>query len=163
MSDNPFVGSWTYRSLLNDPSQFFDPIDSALSDPDSLLKDPKRCLGYLKQVYGLFFGYGTITIAEAPSTILTGTIGGSGWSLALTGSRSYGNPMEIRFEGKGVVSGSEWIYDYVGYLVPQWQNGVQQGQAMVGSIVRAIPHPSGGGGISPAGVVASWYAVKQNP
>ncbi|SIO44673.1 hypothetical protein SAMN05444166_4797 [Singulisphaera sp. GP187] len=161
MSENPFVGNWTYRSLLNDPSQFFDSIDSALSDPEKLLNDPTKCLAYLNQVYGLFFGHGTITIGEAPLNLLQGTIGGSGWSLDLHGSRSYGNPMEIRFEGKGIIGGSEWIYDYVGYLVPQWPNGVQQRQAMVGSIVRAIPHPSGGGGVSPAGVVASWYAVKQ--
>jgi len=93
--------------------------------------------------------------------ILRGTIGGEGWQLDLTGSRSYGNPMTGRFRGKGVVSGAEWIYDYVGYLVPEWPNGVQQKTAMVGSIVRAIPHPSGSGGVSPAGVVASWYAVKR--
>jgi hypothetical protein len=161
MSENPFVGSWTYRSLLNDPNQFFSSVDAALADPAKLLADPKACLGYLNQVYGLFFGYGTITIAEAPSTILEGTIGGPGWSLNLKGSRSYGNPMEARFEGKGVIGGSEWIYDYVSYLVPHWQSGVQQGHSMVGSIVRAIPHPSGNGGVSPAGVVASWYAVKQ--
>ena len=103
MSDFPFVGNWTYRSLLNDPSQFFDSIDSDLSEPEKLLKDPKKCLADLKQVYGLFFGYGTITIAEAPLNILRGTIGGSGWSLDLHGSRSYGNPMEIRFEGKGTI------------------------------------------------------------
>jgi hypothetical protein len=161
VSDNPFVGNWTYRSLLNDSNQFFDPIAAALSDPDKLQKDPKQCLLYLQQVFGLFFGYGTISIVEAPINILTGTIGGSGWSLDLTGSRSYGNPMEVQFQGKGLVGGSDWIYAYVGYLVPHWPNGVQQRTAMVGSIVRAIPHPSGNGGVSPAGVVASWYAVKQ--
>jgi hypothetical protein len=116
----------------------------------------------LQQLFGLVFGYGTIKIVEAPTAILKGTIGGSGWSLDLTGSRSYGNPMEIRFQGKGVVSGAEWIYDYVGFLVPHWPNGNQQRPAMVGSIVRAIPHPSGDGGTSPAGVVASWYAVRQD-
>ena len=46
------------------------------------------------------------------------------------------------------------------YLVPEWPDGVKQETAMVGSIVRVIPHPSGSGGVAPAGVVASWYAVK---
>ena len=74
--------------------------------------------------------------------------------------------MHVRFQGKGVVNGEEWIYDYEGYLVPAWPNGVQQVPAMVGSIVRTVPHsgsaPKGGGPppINPAGVVASWYAVK---
>jgi hypothetical protein len=161
MSDNPFLGSWTYRSFLNDPSQFLDAIDSALENPAQLEKTPKQAVALLQQLDGLVFGHGTITIVEAPLAILKGTIGGAGWSLALAGSRSYGNPMEVRFQGKGIVGGAEWIYDYIGYLVPQWPNGVQQRPAMVGSIVRTIPHPSGNGGTSPAGVVASWYAVRQ--
>ncbi len=162
MKDNPFVGSWTYRSFLDDPSQFFDSISHALASPDQLEKHPEQCVALLQQLFGLVFGYGTIKIVESPPAILKGTIGGSGWSLDLTGSRSYGNPMEVRFQGKGIVSGAEWIYDYVGYLVPHWPDGIQQRPAMVGSIVRVIPHPSGGGGISPAGVVASWYAVRQD-
>jgi hypothetical protein len=136
MSDaNVFVGKWTYRSWLNDVNLATAPAD-------------------------LLFGSGTIDIVEAPSQILKGTIGGSGWQLDLHGSRSYGNPMTVRFQGKGLVSGAEWIYAYVGYLVPEWPDSVNQKTAMVGSIVRVIPHPSGSGGIAPAGVTASWYAVK---
>lgn len=136
MSDNPFVGRWSYRSLLNDPN-----LQTSFND--------------------LEFGQGVIDITEAPMQVLTGVIGGSGWSLNLYGSRSYGDPMHVRFQGKGVVGGEEWIYDYTGYLVPQWPNGVQQRAAMVGSIVRTIPHSNGSGGVNPAGVVASWYAVRQ--
>jgi hypothetical protein len=141
MSDNPFVGSWTYRSLLND------------TEPSTSFND-------------LQFGLGTIVIEEAPMQLLKGTIGGPGWSLDLKGAREYGSPMHVRFQGKGVINGEEWIYDYDGYLVPAWPNGVQQVPAMVGSIVRTVPHsgsaPKNGGPppINPAGVVASWYAVK---
>lgn len=136
MSDaNVFVGRWTYRSWLNDVNLATSPND-------------------------LLFGSGTIDIVEAPSQLLKGTIGGSGWQLDLHGSRSYGDPGTVRFQGKGVVSGAEWIYAYVGYLVPEWPDGINQKTAMVGSIVRVIPHPSGSGGVSPAGVTASWYAVK---
>lgn len=134
--DDIFVGSWSYRSWLNDTDLSTEPND-------------------------LLFGKGIIEIVEAPPTVLRGTIGGQSWSLDLHGSRSYGNPMTVRFRGKGVVSGSEWIYAYVGYLVPEWSDGVQQKTAMVGSIVRVIPHPSNGG-TAPAGVVASWYAVKHD-
>jgi len=136
-SKNPFVGKWTYRSLLNDP-------------------DPKKQLNDLK------FGEGVIVIEEDPEEILRGTIGGEGWSLKLHGSRTYGYPMQVRFQGKGLVNGEEWIYDYLGWLVPAWPNSTNQLQraSMVGSIVRTVPHSGSNGGVNPAGVVASWYAVK---
>jgi hypothetical protein len=136
-SRNPFVGSWTYRSLLND-------VDPA------------------KPFNDLEFGVGTIVIEEAAEELLTGTIGGEGWSLTLHGSRAYGSPMQVRFQGKGVVSGEEWIYDYIGWLVPVWPNSTDtlQRPAIVGSVVRTIPHSSGTGGTNPAGVVASFYAVR---
>jgi hypothetical protein len=137
MSDNPFVGKWTYRSLLNDPDVNTD-------------------------FNNLEFGRGEIVIQAGPMELLTGTIGGPGWSLALHGSRAYGSPMQVRFQGKGIVSGAEWIYDYIGWLVPVWPNSTasQQRAAIVGSVTRTIPHPSNGG-TAPAGVVASFYAVRE--
>jgi hypothetical protein len=136
MHDNPLVGSWTYRSFLNDPD-----IGTAFND--------------------LEFGRGTIIIEEGPMAALKGTIGGPGWSLALKGSRAYGSPMQVRFQGTGVVGGAQWIYDYEGWLVPDWPNGVGQVPAIVGSVIRTIPHPGDGAGVvNPAGVVCSFYAVK---
>jgi len=136
MSDNPFVGKWTYRSLLNNPD-----VSTAFND--------------------LEFGRGEIIIAEAAQQLLVGTIGGPGWSLNLKGSRAYGSPMQVRFQGVGVVSGEQWIYDYQGYLVPAWPNGVDQRPAIVGSVVRTIPHSGGSPGtVAPAGVSASFYAVQ---
>ena len=76
--DNVFVGNWSYRSWLNDTDLATEPND-------------------------LLFGKGTIVIEEGPMEILTGTIGGEGWSLDLHGSRSYGNPGTVRFRGAGVV------------------------------------------------------------
>jgi hypothetical protein len=138
MSDNPFVGSWTYRSLLDDPD-----VNTAFD--------------------ALEFGRGTLVIQEAPLQILTGTIGGPGWSLALKGARQYGNPMHARFQGTGVVGGEQWAYDYDGYLVPHWPNGVDQQPVIVGSVIRTIPHSGGAPGtVSPAGVVASFYAVRSS-
>lgn len=137
-SENPFAGTWTYRSLLNDPdvNTDFDKLE---------------------------FGRGTLTlIAESPTT-LGGTIGGPGWSLNLHGSFGYGSPMQVRFQGKGLIGGEEWIYDYIGWLVPTWPNSndTLQRVAIVGSIVRTIPHSgSEPGTVNPAGVVASWYAVR---
>ncbi len=138
MSTNPFVGTWTYRSLLNDPN-----VATPFND--------------------LEFGRGTIVIDEAPEQTLLGTIGGPGWSLALHGSRAYGTPMQVRFQGKGKVGGEEWVYDYIGWLVPVWPNSTDalQRPAIAGSVVRTVPHSDGAGGVSPAGVVASFYAVLE--
>lgn len=59
MSQNPFIGTWTYRSLVNDPVLAGDPGT-----------DPKAWAA-------LFFGYGTIVIKEGSvPEELTGTSGG---------------------------------------------------------------------------------------
>jgi hypothetical protein len=137
-NENPFVGSWTYRSLLNDPDVNTD-------------------------FNKLEFGRGTLTITAESAATLGGTIGGPGWSLNLHGSFGFGSPMQVRFQGKGLISGEEWIYDYIGWLVPTWPNSNEtlERAAIAGSIVRTIPHSGGEPGtVNPAGVVASWYAVR---
>lgn len=136
--ENPFVGSWSYRSLLNDPD---------LAKPFNDLQ----------------FGKGTLKITSDAAGALGGTIGGPGWSLDLHGSFGFGSPMQVRFQGKGKVGGNEWVYDYIGWLVPVWPNSTAKLQtpAIVGSVVRTIPHPgSEPGSVNPAGVVASFYAVR---
>lgn len=130
MAENPLTGSWTYQILLNEP-------DASIP-------------------------FCQLQLGVGPSELLTGTIGGTGWSLALRGSRSYGSPAQVRFQGKGLVNGEEWIYDYIGWLVPVWPastDALDRG-AIVGSVTRTIPHSSGTGGVAPAGVVASFYAVR---
>jgi len=132
------VGQWSYRSLLNDPD-----LSTAFNN--------------------LEFGRGTITIDDAPMGVFCGRIFGPGWSLTLNGAIGYGTPWSVRFQGRGVVSGEEWIYDYSAYVIPPWPNGVEQRPAIVGSIIRTIPHSAGGPGtVSPAGVVCSFYAVRQD-
>lgn len=137
MNTNPFVGTWTYRSLLNDPDVNTD-------------------------FNKLEFGRATLVINAPTSDTLSGTIGGSDWSLALHGSIGYGSPGQVRFQGRGLVAGEEWVYDYIGWLVPVWpnSNSTLQRSAIVGSIVRTVPHSGNGGSVNPAGVVASFYAVQ---
>ena len=134
---SPLVGKWTYRSFLNRP-QGDIPFEE------------------------LKFGEGTINVkASSAMDEFVGTIGGEGWELKLYGSVSYGNPFTVRFQGVGNVNEETWVYDYIGYLIPRWPNGVNQRTVMVGSIVRTVPHDNGAGGVSAAGVTASWIAVKQ--
>jgi hypothetical protein len=105
-----------------------------------------------------------LTVCPDVDTIIY-TLSGSvnpdtGWGLACNGSINYGYPNVVRFQGKGIVGGEEWIYDYLGFVVPAWPNGQDQVPAIVGTIVRTIPHSgSSPGTVSPAGVTASWIAV----
>jgi len=136
-SFNDLIGGiWTYRSLLNDPD---------LSKNFNLLE----------------FGRANLQLKASSAGILTGQIGDTGWNLDLMGSIQLGTPATLWFQGSGVVSGSQWIYDYLCYVVPAIPNGIKQVPALVGSVTRAIPHPDGQGGTSPAGVVCSFYAVRQ--
>jgi hypothetical protein len=131
--DSPFAGSWSYRSFRNDPDLSKDFND-------------------------LRFGAGTLELAESEFGRLSGSLGGEGWSLNLVGGYTYGNPFSLRFQGSGEIGGEMWVYDYVGYLVPIWPNGVEQRPALVGSVIRTIPHSNGQ---AQAGYVASFIAVKQ--
>jgi hypothetical protein len=140
MAQNPNIGTlaglWTYRSLLNDPdlATAFDQLE---------------------------FGRGNILVEDAPMGVFKGRIYDTGWALELAGAIGYGTPWSVRFQGKGIVGGEQWIYDYTGWVVPPWPNGEDQRPAIVGSIVRTIPHSGGRPGtVSPAGVVCSFYAVR---
>lgn len=134
------LGTWTYRSFLSNPdlNAEFDALE---------------------------FGRGNIRIDAAPLQTFSGLIFGPGWELKLKGAITYGHPFNVRFQGIGIVDGAQWIYDYTGFLVPDWPNGIDQRPALVGSIVRTIAHPTGSNNKStaPAGVVAQWIAVKQDP
>jgi hypothetical protein len=130
---SPFVGTWTYRSFINNP------------DPNI-------------EFNNLAFAVATLKIKASAMEDLTGTIGGQGWELKLTGATSYGNPYTVRFQGVGTVNDETWVYDYTGYLIPRWPNGVDQRPAIVGSVVRTVAHSKGK---AAAGVVASFIAVRQ--
>ena len=129
-------GTWTYRSLINNPD---------------LSKD----------FNSLEFGRANLKLTALPTGVLSGEIGDTGWKLDIKGSIQLGTPATLWFQGSGTIGGAPWIYDYLCYLVPAIPNGINQVPALVGSVTRAIAHPDGSGGISPAGVVASFYAVRQ--
>jgi hypothetical protein len=79
--------------------------------------------------------------------------------LSLSGSVQTGNPFSLRLQGVGVpgTTAAGWVYDYVGYVIPKWPDGKGQQPAVVGTVIRTVPHDG-----RPAGVVGSFIAVQRN-
>lgn len=147
-----WVGQWAYNAFYN----VLVPTDP--TNPSSDIEEYN-----LSQL-----GKGMITIeaTDIPNQLI-GTIGGQEytWSLDLTGSLNYGDPFTLRMQGKGMpyqdANGATqyWVYEYVGYMVNPWQNGVNQVPSFVGSVIRQVPHPSGSD-THEAGVVGSFICLK---
>jgi hypothetical protein len=135
------AGKWTYRSYLDSP---------ALVGGDA------------KKALALIFGEGVYTLATPSHDVVAGTLDmGGGFVLDLKGTvRAAANetPLTVAIYGTGRLNTptAGWEYDYRAYLAYEWPNGVKQVPALVGSVIRAKPH-----GGQPAGVVASFIAVKQ--
>jgi hypothetical protein len=132
MDTDPFTGTWTYRSFINNPD-----LDAAFNS--------------------LRFGAGTLTLRSEDFGHVVGTLGGTGWELTLNGAVSYGTPFACRFQGVGEIDGETWVYDYQGYLTPVWPHGVDQTPAITGSVIRTVAHSDGQ---ATAGFVASFIAVR---
>jgi hypothetical protein len=115
----------------------------------------------VEDINELLFGEGDLVVEESPVGAFAGhLILGTDYKLYLVGSISYGLPFIVRFQGVGTddSKAAGWVYDYLGFVVPSWPNGVNQRPAIVGSNIRTVPH---NGGAAPAGLVAFWIAVKQ--
>ncbi|CAF2500815.1 unnamed protein product [Rotaria sp. Silwood2] len=129
-------GNWTYRSFMNHP-------DETLSFND------------------LYFALATLEITDSRNIgILQGRLifSDNADIMSLQGSIHYGYPFTLRFQGIGSTPNiKNFTYDYIGFLVPQWPNGIDQRPSIVGSVIRTLPH-----GDHPAGEVASFIAVKRN-
>lgn len=135
-------GNWTYRSFHNDPGLVGSDKDKALD---------------------LIFGEGVFSFAVTGRTKLTGKLDmGNGYVLTLTGKVSAArgaSPSTVHIVGLGVPNSptAGWRYDYHGWPAYEWPDGIDQVSSLVGSVVRVVAH----GPRSPAGVTASFIAVKQ--
>jgi hypothetical protein len=143
-----FNGKWTYRSLLNssDVNADFDSLEFAAATIN---------LSY----FGRDSLKGQILWAmDSAGTIFNG--------LNLTGTCYYNDTTLCYFlEGFGdsTLGTAGWQYNYQGYLVPRWPEGVDQAGVLTGSVVRVKKHScdSLGNNCHPAGLVATTYMVKQ--
>jgi hypothetical protein len=132
---SPFAGSWHYRSLINNPAP--------VADWNTLQ-----------------FAEGDFTFTDAPVGQFAGSADfGGGLTMKFFGNSGLGSPMQVRFQGVGTgATNKDWDYDYIGFYVPQWPNGIKQVDAIVGSVVRSKPH-----GGNPAGVSASFIMLRNPP
>ncbi len=132
-----FNGSWTYRSLLNDADWKlpFDQLQfaNAIMDLKTVGKDSITGILYWSDnpkqglnITGKYYYQDTVAC----------------YSLVGSGTAALGTP--------------GWQYDYKGYIVAPWPNGIKQADVLVGSTIRAKPH----GGAS-AGAVATTYMVRR--
>ena len=140
MAGSTLAGKWTYRSFLNDPAPVGD-------DPNKLA--------------ALLFAEAVFTFELPSSSTLKGTIDWTGGGLDLQGTvkpdpAGDGASVEIVGTGRAGTGTAGWEYDYNARLAHTWPNGIDQVPALVGTVIRAKPHNG-----SPAGVVASFIAVKQ--
>ena len=143
-----FNGKWTYRSLLNNTNVNMDFDSLAFAAATINLS-----------AFGADSVKGQILWAmDSAGTIFNG--------LNLTGKYFYNDTTLCYFiEGFGdaALGTTGWQYNYQGYLVPRWPDGIDQAVVLTGSVVRVKKHScdSSGNNCSPAGVVATTYMVKQ--
>jgi hypothetical protein len=140
-------GTWTYRSLLNNKNvnTDFDTLAFAAATIELKTQGKDSVTG---QIYWFL---------DSLNTIKQG--------LVLRGKYFYNDTTTCYFmEGVGdsALQSTGWQYNYQGYVVPQWPEGVNQATALVGSVVRVKKHScdSLGNNCAMPGVVASTYMVK---
>ncbi|MEM6264806.1 MAG: hypothetical protein AAGI38_20000 [Bacteroidota bacterium] len=127
------TGKWLYRSFHN------------IADS----KEPPK-----------IFGQGDFNLLPAAYGELVAEFDfGKSFQMKVNGVISFGNPYALRFQAKGIkgTQSEDWVYDYKGYLVPNWAEGINQVPAIVGSVIRSEPH-----GQNQAGYVASFIMLKKD-
>jgi hypothetical protein len=141
MNTSSLNGNWTYRSFINNPVEVGD--------------DPQKALA-------LIFGEGKLTITVKSEQLFHAVLDfGGGAAMDLFGEIVQGSGVSpgvliITGTGRTGTSTDKWVYQYKGYVVPPWSEGVKQVPTIVGTVIRTIPHGTG-----TAGVVASFVIVKE--
>lgn len=133
------AGKWTYRSYRNDPALIGDDAAAALA---------------------LIFGEGVFEFEAVTDGTFSGTLDmGPGYALALNGVQVRGGPPAFTIVGIGIegTPTAGWRYDYHGGTGYEWPDGIDQVPSLVGTVIRVEAH----GPQSPAGVTASFVAVRE--
>ena len=135
------AGKWTYRSFRNDPKL--------------IAGDPAAALA-------LILDEGVFDLDADGATGFRGALGtGTGYALALAGELvgSQAHPGRFFITGDGLdgTATEGWRYAFRGFVGPQWPDAVGQVASLLGTVIRIAGH----GPDAPAGVTASFIAVRQ--
>lgn len=133
-------GQWTYRSYHNQTALIGSDAAAALA---------------------LIFGEGVFAFTPQANHHFSGTLDmGAGYVLNLSGrcEPAHG-PHAVAITGLGVAGTptAGWQYDYRCQVAYAWPNAIDQIECLVGTVLRVVAH----GPTSPAGVTASFIAVRQ--
>jgi len=136
-----FVGNWTYRSFNNEP-EIEAPADALLVAWGNLILEAE----------------------EGADCEISGQLLMGGWDFTLSGTTTPGDPPTIQLRASGIENTRTdgWIYDYIGYRVYSWPDGVAQRPTIVGSVIRVVPHEGAGGVIRETGETLSFVAVLRD-
>jgi hypothetical protein len=159
--DNSLAGKWTYRSYLNRADVIVG------DDPEPAVRNLAAIFGQgstannAAKALSLIFGEGIMTFDPPSGNTISGNFDmGGGYVLDLKGTMQTlgsGNiTLEVFGTGRPQTPTANWEYDYRAFMTAKWPNGVNQIPALVGTVIRAKPHDG-----APAGVVASFIAIKQ--
>jgi hypothetical protein len=115
---------------------------------------------HIDDINDLLFGEAELELMVAEDGVIDGYLRfGALGRLKIDGKAEVeGRTTVLKFQGIGKEVGlgtSGWVYDYVCWFVPNWEGGVNQQRALVGSVIRTADH-----GQAKAGVVASFVAVQ---
>jgi hypothetical protein len=159
-----FTGNWTYRSFINNPELGAKADEVFLAKADLILEVG----GAGGASAGLEEGGVSAGLDLGGGSEISGKQSfrnGVNVYLTVSGTAEPGKPPTIRFRATGV-KGTQtegWIYDFIGYLAPFWPEGKEQRPAIVGTVIRTVPHKSlEGGEVRPAGVTLSFIAVSRD-
>jgi hypothetical protein len=133
------TGKWTYRSYRN--------------SPDLIGENPRAALA-------LILEEGVLDLELSDDSQVRGGLGmQTGLALRLNGNLLPGDPAAFFIIGLGIdgTPTEGWRYDYRGVVGYRWPRGIAQVQSLLGTVVRVNAH----GPTAPAGVTASFIAVRQ--
>ena len=148
MRPEELSGDWTYRSFKNiaEPVGDFNQMRFAETD-----------LALTVGADGLLRG--TLSFPAAGADAAPAVEQGF---MDLDGRVSGGNPMRVRFAGKGRVGTRSWNFEYVydGIVAPAMPGAKEQRLALVGTVMR-VRERTEGPSPAEAGITASFIAVRR--
>ncbi len=142
MHDTSLRGIWTYRSLSDRPQ----PVGSF----DNIKVWEAELYLDLAEGSNTLHGH----LGERPAEATTGSP-----YLSLVGTVSQGRPQRVQWRGVGAQNTAfeGWVYDYEGFVAPDWPSAEHQRKCIVGTVTRTVAH-----GSAPAGAVFSFIAVQRD-